>query len=211
MQIIVTKDDQRYGPYSIEQLRGFIDTGNFVHTDMACSDGQNWVQISQLLGTNTITRKNVVRSTSQKSPTSTNPTANAGAVSASVISMLARTQGWVRFFSVLGFICIGLMLIGGIGSFITIIIASNSPVAAILLAMTYILMAAFYFFPTLKLAQYASRIATLRHTQSEHDLVAALDAQRSFWTFIGIVTAIVLGLYLMGFVIVLLGVATMAF
>lgn len=72
-------------------------------------------------------------------------------------------------------------------------------------------MAAFYFFPTLKLAQYASRIATLRHTQSEHDLVAALDAQRSFWTFIGIVTAIVLGLYLMGFVIVLLGVATMAF
>ena len=72
-------------------------------------------------------------------------------------------------------------------------------------------MAAFYFFPTLKLAQYASRIATLRRTQSEHDLVAALDAQRSFWAFIGIVTAIVLGLYLVGGIALILGIAAKVF
>ena len=50
MQIYVSKDNQQYGPYTIEQLKGFVDSGNFTTADLACSDGQNWVKISELPG-----------------------------------------------------------------------------------------------------------------------------------------------------------------
>ena len=50
MQIYVSKDNQQYGPYTIEQLKGFVDSGNFTTADLACSDGQNWVKISMLPG-----------------------------------------------------------------------------------------------------------------------------------------------------------------
>jgi hypothetical protein len=50
MQIYVSKDNQQYGPYTVEQLRGFVDGGNFTIADLACSDGQNWVKISGLPG-----------------------------------------------------------------------------------------------------------------------------------------------------------------
>ena len=119
-----------------------------------------------------------------------------------VISTLARTQGWVRFFSVLGFIIVALMVIAGIGMLFAGGIMLGAGGAFI--GLIYMAFAGLYFYPALKLSQYASRIAALRHTQSERDLVAALEAQRSFWTFTGIMTVIVLGLYL---VLIVAGIA----
>ena len=50
MQIYVSKDNQQYGPYTMKELKGFVDSGNFTTADLACSDGQNWVKISGLPG-----------------------------------------------------------------------------------------------------------------------------------------------------------------
>ena len=50
MQIYVSKDNQQYGPYTMKELTGFVDSGNFTTADLACSDGQNWVKISELPG-----------------------------------------------------------------------------------------------------------------------------------------------------------------
>ena len=50
MQIYVSKDNQQYGPYTMKELKGFVDSGNFTTADLACSDGQNWVKISRLPG-----------------------------------------------------------------------------------------------------------------------------------------------------------------
>ena len=80
-----------------------------------------------------------------------------------------------------------------------------------LISLVYLLIGALYFFPTLKLSQYASRIARLRVTKSEVDLSAALEAQRSFWAFVGIVTLVVLCLYLVIIVVTCAGAASMAF
>ncbi len=196
MQIVVRKDNQQYGPYTIEQLRGFIDNGNFTTADMACPDGQNWVQISQLLGLNQGPPRTIEQPTSQRKTSTNRASGNSNAVPVAVISALAGTQGWVRFLSVLGFICFGLIALAAL---YTLFYGFGGVVASLI----YMVFAGLYFFPTLKLSQYASRIASLRHTQSERDLVAALEAQRSFWTFVGIVTAIVLGLYVLLFVITL--------
>ena len=194
MQIVVRKDNQQYGPYTIEQLRGFVDSGNFTTADMACPDGQNWVQISQLLGLNQGPPITIVQPTPQRKTSGNRASGNSNAVPVAVISALAGTQGWVRFFSVLGFIIFGLIALAALGM---LFLGSWGVFASLI----YMVLAGLYFFPTLKLSQYASRIASLRHTQSERDLVAALEAQRSFWTFIGIVTAIVLGLYVLLIVI----------
>ena len=50
MQIYVSKDNQQYGPYTMEELWGFVNSNTFASTDLVCSDGQNWVKISELAG-----------------------------------------------------------------------------------------------------------------------------------------------------------------
>ena len=94
-----------------------------------------------------------------------------------VITPLARTQGWARFFSILGFIIVALMALQGL-----MLTGGPVPFGGVI----SIVFAALYFYPALKLSQYASRIAILRFTQTEAALVAAMEAQRSFWIFTGI-------------------------
>jgi hypothetical protein len=50
MQIYLSKDGNQYGPYDIEQLRYYVEQKNFSISDLACYDGKNWVQVSQVPG-----------------------------------------------------------------------------------------------------------------------------------------------------------------
>ena len=50
MHVYVNKDDQQFGPYTVEQLRMYVQQGNFTTADLACCDGQNWVKVAEVLG-----------------------------------------------------------------------------------------------------------------------------------------------------------------
>jgi antitoxin component YwqK of YwqJK toxin-antitoxin module len=50
MKVFVSKDGQQYGPYASDQLREYVQQGNFTINDLACHDGQNWVTIGQVPG-----------------------------------------------------------------------------------------------------------------------------------------------------------------
>jgi len=50
MKVHLHKDGKQYGPYTIEQLREYVQQGNFTTGDHACYDGQNWVTIAQVPG-----------------------------------------------------------------------------------------------------------------------------------------------------------------
>lgn len=50
MQIYVHLGGNNYGPYSMEQIRQYVKTGNFTVNQQACHDGRNWVRISDLPG-----------------------------------------------------------------------------------------------------------------------------------------------------------------
>ncbi len=50
MQIHIHKNDKTYGPFSVEQIRGYLKTGNFSPEDHACHDGANWTKLSQVPG-----------------------------------------------------------------------------------------------------------------------------------------------------------------
>ena len=50
MKVFVSKDGLQYGPYTSDQLREYVQQGNFTINDLACHDGQNWVTIGQVPG-----------------------------------------------------------------------------------------------------------------------------------------------------------------
>jgi hypothetical protein len=129
---------------------------------------------------------------------------NADAVSPSTIALLSGTKPWVRFMSVLMWIGVAFMLLAGAGMGLVSVMgaaksASTGPFGGaefIVLAVIYGVMAFVYIFPAIKLWKYANRIGSLGSTRSVVDLDAALNEQRSFWKFVGIMTIIMISLYL---------------
>ena len=41
MQVYVSKGGQQYGPYTVGEVRQYVEAGNFAPTDHACCDGAN--------------------------------------------------------------------------------------------------------------------------------------------------------------------------
>lgn len=143
--------------------------------------------------------------------------AGSGLVSGAAIQQLAATKPWVRLLSVISFIGSGFMLLGA-GSLVLMgtigSIAASGKSGSVLpasfgigLAIAYALFAVIYLYPGVKLWKYASSIARLMQTQSEADLVDALDQQRGFWKFIGVMVTIIIGLYILAMVLMVIGVA----
>lgn len=114
-----------------------------------------------------------------------------------VLAMLRQTQPWVRFLSVLGFICSALMaLVGIIGFAVTMFATGNMGPVEGFVVLVYLPIAAVYFVPSLFLFRYASRISALWATHSVRQLEDALEAQKSFWKFAGILVLVVILMYL---------------
>jgi hypothetical protein len=133
-------------------------------------------------------------------------------VSPMIIETLTRTRGWVRFFSILGFIACGLLALGGLG----IVMLGESTFGSgygygpdrgtlILIGLLYLGGAVLYFYPSLRLTQYANRISTLEQSHSEQDLLSALEMQRSFWAMVGIMAIVTISIYLLVIVVAIGG------
>ena len=63
------------------------------------------------------------------------------------------------------------------------------------IAALYLVMAIVYLFPGIKLWKYANAITALTTSGRNQDLVAALNQQRSFWKFVGIMIIALMVLY----------------
>ena len=50
MQLYVYFGGQNHGPYSIDQIRKYVQAGNFKDDHLACYDGKNWVKIKDVPG-----------------------------------------------------------------------------------------------------------------------------------------------------------------
>jgi len=108
--------------------------------------------------------------------------------------MLRQTKPWVRVISVLMFIAAALMVLAGF--FIVGIGASRAPVGIGAAAgIVYIVMAVLYVIPAVFLWMYADRIGIFLRQRSLNSLATALQAQKSFWKFVGVVALIVICIY----------------
>ncbi len=131
-------------------------------------------------------------------------------VSAAAVQQLATTKPWVRFISVMAFIGAGFLLLAAAGMFIASFAVGSSVMSKasqgnpafgaiggfVGLAAIYAVLAFVYIFPALKLWKYANAIGNLLLTGREEDLIAALNQQRSFWKFVGIMIIVMLVVYL---------------
>jgi hypothetical protein len=121
------------------------------------------------------------------------------AAPAGVQHALSGTKPWVRLISILGFISAGFMIVlGGLGALFGSALGEMPPgMSAVFLI--YPVMGVVYLVPSLYLFRYASRIGDYLRGGEEGQLQLALETQRSFWRFVGIlcVVAIVLSVAMM--------------
>jgi len=122
------------------------------------------------------------------------------------LEMLRQTRPWARFIAVLIFIGAAFMLIGGIVFTVGVMTAGpgfrGGPPA--FFGVICVVLAGLYIMPAIYLKRYASRITDLINLNRADMLEAALEAQKSFWKFVGIVAAITIALYIVGILVAVL-------
>ena len=146
------------------------------------------------------------------------------AVGQAVLDQLARTKGWTRFFSVLlwigaiflvlaGIAMFGIGLMGGaMGSSASTAAsglesfgpAVGGALGGLVMGAVYLVMSILYIYPALKLGGYSSRINQLLATPNEANLAAALNEQRAFWKYVGVLTLIMMAIYVVVIVIAII-------
>jgi hypothetical protein len=150
----------------------------------------------------------------QASSHSAYPTSS-GTVTPATLQALAGTKPWVRFCSIMGFIGAGFMILAGLAMITTGAVAGVSSqqsagistqqsagLAAlpVVMGVMYIVFSIVYLFPSLKLWKYGSAIVRLMSSNSNTDLEAALDQQRGFWKFVGILMIVMIAFMLLAIV-----------
>jgi hypothetical protein len=110
-----------------------------------------------------------------------------------VPDILRRTAPWVRLMSVVLFISCALMMVGGLIFAIALAVglggdtsrpAGAAPAMAV--GVVYAVMGLINLFPAVFLTRFANRAKAYVASRTVPHLEEALDAQRSYWKFMGI-------------------------
>jgi divalent metal cation (Fe/Co/Zn/Cd) transporter len=95
-----------------------------------------------------------------------------------------------------------LMTIGGVIAIIAIA-SSRHPEEAVF-GLIYIVLGLLYLAPGVYLGRYAARISDTINMRREDSLEKAIEAQKSFWKFVGILFLLMIGLWVLGIVIAII-------
>ncbi len=115
-----------------------------------------------------------------------------------VAGALVQTRPWVRFISVMMFIGSGFMVLAGLAlAVVGLAGAGAAPQRAVgvALGVGYVVMSLIYIIPAVFLWRYADRINAFARERSTGALASALEVQKSFWKFIGVLILIVMVVY----------------
>lgn len=118
-------------------------------------------------------------------------------------SYLAETAKWGYFLSIVGFIGIGFMVLAGLfmGSFMsTLGMGAAGMINPAIFTVMYLIFAALYFFPVLYLFKFSTKMKVALRSDNEAELTTSFQNLKSLYKFMGILTAIILGLYALIFV-----------
>ncbi len=118
-------------------------------------------------------------------------------ISSSISTFLTTTYKWTKFLSILGFVMLGLMGLGGLGLIVSGASIPGSAAPAALMGVIYIAMCAIYFFPTLYLYNFSVKMKTALTASSQDELEASFENLKSLFKFIGILTIVMIALYIL--------------
>lgn len=124
-------------------------------------------------------------------------------------SYIYETAKWTKFLSIIGFIGSGFLVlvsfsVGAIISATTVFMGPNNPYAAIgsgVLTVSMLLSALLYFYPSFLLFKYSNAARKAVLYEDQHSLAIAAIKMKSFFKFWGILTIIVLAIYIILFLI----------
>lgn len=124
-------------------------------------------------------------------------------LTAGMLEALKATKPWVRFLGILGYIASAFILLAGIAVIgIGLLQGGGGSGGGLLFAglgVVYLLMGVLYIFPARFLNGYASAIEEALGARYKSAAVErALRQQKSFWRFVGILTVVMLVLYIPG-------------
>ena len=123
--------------------------------------------------------------------------------------MLRQTRPWVAFIGWVLFI-IGVLAIAG-SVIAGAVVATQQRGAFALPFIAYFVAGLLYLFPGIYLKRYAARIRDVMNLRASEHLEAALEAQKSFWRLVGILFALVVGLYVLIILFAVVGLAAPRF
>jgi len=120
---------------------------------------------------------------------------------------LRETRKWTKFFAILGFIFIGLMVLASIGMFAaSSYISAYTPVPMAGVGFLYLVIIGLYFFPIYYLLQFSNKAKEALMSRSSQALTEAMKFLKSHYKFVGIMTIVMLALYpIMMIVIISIG------
>lgn len=119
---------------------------------------------------------------------------------------LLEMSRWTKFLSILGFVFISLMLLGGafVALAINSISSSLSPVlvslGAVGLFMVYVLIVAIDFYPIYALLKYSANIKAALQNNDQERFDRALKYLRNMFIYIGVLFIVLIGLYAISFI-----------
>jgi hypothetical protein len=129
-------------------------------------------------------------------------------LSKSSLNNLTTIRKWTMFFAILGFVGIGLMILGGfmVGLFGSIGGMLGNKEAALfgVLTVVYIIFGVIYFFPVLYLFKFSSNMKLALEQTNQSKLNEAFQYLKSHFTYVGILTIVIFGLYILFIIIALL-------
>jgi len=139
-----------------------------------------------------------------------------GEVGVRTVGLLRGTRPWVMLMAVIGAIGSGMMLLGALAMLLmggAMGAGAGIPgmPAGMMggIAVIYLVMAGVYVYPVVKLFQFCGAVTALSRTRSQSDLERALNAQRVFWKFIGIMMLVGIVVYVIA-IAALVGTGVMA-
>ena len=134
----------------------------------------------------------------QYSGTTDNSAAGAEPIDSRILSPLLSMRPWIRFFSTVCFIFAGLALLGGLGLMAGGALADVFGGRPWLIGLLYIGLALVYLFSGRYLHRAAKALSELKVTGRTESGRLALVHQFRFWRFMGVVTIVMLLLYVIG-------------
>lgn len=120
---------------------------------------------------------------------------------------LREAAKWAMFLSILGFIGLALILFMGLGMFAAGSAIDSAGAGAMgafpasIMGVAYLLMAVLYFFPILYLYKFASNTKQALLNSSTEQLTESLKNLKSHYKFIGIVTIVMIAIYIIGIIV----------
>ena len=127
------------------------------------------------------------------------------------IDHLQKTAPWIKFFSILGFIGSGIMILVAVSFLFVSIPTTFSPIpfgnGLAFISPFYVVIAILTFLPSLFLLKYSNKISEIRYADnSDATIEDAFLWQKKYWKLIGIFMIIYLGFIVLAITGVLIAV-----